>query len=90
MSNFNPTLPPSATTTPSTYGEATQLQIDTSKLRSQEGEHFNLGCTLYRQKKYSEAERLFRQAVNGHEKELGCDHSNTPSSKHWLGCTLYK
>jgi TolA-binding protein len=51
---------------------------------------YKLGCTLYNQKRYSEAERHLQQVADKQEKTLGDDHRNTLLSKHWLGCTLYR
>ena len=52
-------------------------------------EEFRLGVVLYDQQRYSEAERLLQQVVDGRERTLGRDHAGTLGSKHWLGRTLY-
>ncbi|KAL9030551.1 MAG: hypothetical protein Q9196_001339 [Gyalolechia fulgens] len=44
---------------------------------------------LYDQKRYPEAEPLFRQVVQEQEKALGKEHADTLWSKYWLAVTLY-
>ena len=49
-----------------------------------------LAVTLFKQQKYTEAERLFQESVQGREKVLGKEHVDTLSSKQWLAAALHK
>lgn len=49
-----------------------------------------LGKTLFKQRKFSEAEVQFREAVEARKLQLGRDHKRTLNSLHWLGKALYK
>lgn len=50
---------------------------------------FNHGRLLHSERKYSEAEDVFRKTVRRREQALGKDHKDTLDSKHWLGLALY-
>jgi TolA-binding protein len=47
------------------------------------------GVTLYEQKKYSEAEEMFRQVIFRCDQVFGRDHRDAFIAKHWLGMVLF-
>ena len=47
------------------------------------------GRQFYGQQNHSEAEQLFRRAVQGQEKVLGKEHIDTINSEQWLALLLY-
>ncbi|KAJ5134838.1 hypothetical protein N7526_006203 [Penicillium atrosanguineum] len=51
---------------------------------------YHSGRALYAQDRYKEAETMFRQGLQGREKVLGHDHTDTFYAAHWLGRSLYK
>ncbi|OQE13507.1 hypothetical protein PENFLA_c047G06958 [Penicillium flavigenum] len=68
-----------------------QGQVETLEFRPAEFRSQHLtGDSFYRQKRYKEAETMFRQALQGREKTLGPDHEDTFYSAHSLGLSLYR
>ncbi|KAJ6140713.1 hypothetical protein N7497_011606 [Penicillium chrysogenum] len=67
-----------------------QGQVKTPEFRPVEfrSQH-QTGLSLYYQKRYKEAETMFREALQGREKTLGPNHEDTLNSTHRLGLTLY-
>lgn len=53
-------------------------------------EHHKLGYKLYQQQKYQAAEELLQKAVQGQEKVLGKEHSETLNSKYCLALILHQ
>jgi TolA-binding protein len=51
--------------------------------------HYRTAHSLYRQKKYEEAERAYRQAVQEREKVLGRDHADTINARCWTAHSLF-
>ncbi|CAI6089273.1 unnamed protein product [Clonostachys chloroleuca] len=49
-----------------------------------------LGKTLFVLKKYDDAEKAFRQTVDGREKKLSADNRDTLKSRYCLALTLYR
>ncbi|KAF2688957.1 HET-domain-containing protein [Lentithecium fluviatile CBS 122367] len=79
------------------YGEAEDLFRQVQGWEKQLGEDHEatlnskkrLGRILCSQKRYTLAEKLFRQVVQAKEEEPGNAIINWLSVKHWLGCPLY-
>jgi len=49
----------------------------------------NIGGALSKQQKYEAAEEIYQRAVEGREKVLGKEHTQTLNSVNWLGNALY-
>jgi tetratricopeptide (TPR) repeat protein len=59
------------------------------KLTDKGRRELSTGRILNDHRNYNEAEKEFRQALDGQERTLGQDHEDTLYSKYWLGHTLY-
>ncbi|CAG8241173.1 unnamed protein product [Penicillium nalgiovense] len=67
-------------------GQVETLEFRPAEYRSQH----QTGDSFYRQKRYKEAETMFRQALQGREETLGPDHEDTLYSAHSLGLSFYR
>jgi TolA-binding protein len=64
------------------------LSAKTDPVKFIGSEDLERGKGLFIDRKYSEAEQVFRQIVRGREKALGKEDKETLESKHWLAYTL--
>jgi TolA-binding protein len=65
------------------------LPCDSMGANRTKNRRFEKAQTLYRERNYQAAEKLFRKLVRKGEKKPGKDHDLTLESKHWLARILF-